>query len=157
MRSCNPVAALDIALREVPLKSWQCDFLLLVDRKPVGLIEAKKEGTLLSGAAEQWRTTPQITLRFLKRRGMCDRWWKAYRIWRNPSSPSERWIPRCYVARFALDAYEAFSPMRIRHYALAAHRASFDSSAFSVEVWTVFNWWASKPAARARLTSSGCP
>ncbi|MBI2292078.1 MAG: restriction endonuclease subunit R, partial [Betaproteobacteria bacterium] len=49
----NPAAAHGIALREVPLKSGQCDYLLLVDRKPVGVIEAKKEGTLLSGVAEQ--------------------------------------------------------------------------------------------------------
>jgi type I restriction enzyme R subunit len=42
-----------IALREVPLKSGTCDYLLLVDRKPVGVVEAKKEGTLLSGVAEQ--------------------------------------------------------------------------------------------------------
>lgn len=49
----NPAAAHGIALREVPLKSGQCDYLLLVDRKPVGVIEAKKKGTLLSGVAEQ--------------------------------------------------------------------------------------------------------
>ena len=49
----NPAAAHGIALREVPLKSGQCDYLLLVDRKPVGVIEAKKEGMLLSGVAEQ--------------------------------------------------------------------------------------------------------
>ena len=49
----NPAAARGIALREVPLKSGKCDYLLLVDRKPVGVIEAKKEGTLLSGVAEQ--------------------------------------------------------------------------------------------------------
>ena len=49
----NPAAAPGIALREVPLKSGQCDYLLLVDRKPVGVIEAKKEGTLLSGVEEQ--------------------------------------------------------------------------------------------------------
>jgi type I restriction enzyme R subunit len=42
-----------IALREVPLKSGTCDYLLLVDRKPVGVVEAKKKGTLLSGVAEQ--------------------------------------------------------------------------------------------------------
>ena len=42
-----------IALREAPLKSGTCDYLLLVDRKAVGIIEAKKEGTLLSGVAEQ--------------------------------------------------------------------------------------------------------
>ena len=42
-----------IALREAPLKSGTCDYLLLVDRKGVGIIEAKKQGTLLSGVAEQ--------------------------------------------------------------------------------------------------------
>ncbi len=42
-----------IALREAPLKSGTCDYLLLVDRKAVGIIEAKKQGTLLSGVAEQ--------------------------------------------------------------------------------------------------------
>jgi type I site-specific restriction endonuclease len=33
-----------IALREVPLKTGPCDYLLLVDRKAVGVVEAKKEG-----------------------------------------------------------------------------------------------------------------
>src|ERR1019366_4632424 len=42
-----------IALREVRLKSGPCDYLLLVDRKPVGVIEAKKEGTTLSIVADQ--------------------------------------------------------------------------------------------------------
>ncbi|CAM3111479.1 hypothetical protein [Rariglobus hedericola] len=37
-----------IALREVPLKTGPCDYLLLVDRHAVGVIEAKKEGTTLS-------------------------------------------------------------------------------------------------------------
>ncbi|MGH8112929.1 MAG: restriction endonuclease subunit R, partial [Rhodanobacteraceae bacterium] len=41
------------ALREVPLKTGPCDYLLLVDRKAVGIVEAKKEGTTLSGVAEQ--------------------------------------------------------------------------------------------------------
>lgn len=42
-----------IALREVPLKTGPCDYLLLVDRKAVGIVEAKKEGATLSGVAEQ--------------------------------------------------------------------------------------------------------
>ncbi len=49
----NPSAGRGIALREAPLKSGTCDYLLLVDRKAVGIAEAKKEGTLLSGVAEQ--------------------------------------------------------------------------------------------------------
>ena len=42
-----------IALREVPLKTGPCDYLLLVDRHTVGVIEAKKEGTTLSSVADQ--------------------------------------------------------------------------------------------------------
>lgn len=49
----NPAAARGIALREVPLASGRCDYLLLVDRIPLGVIEAKKEGTTLSTVSEQ--------------------------------------------------------------------------------------------------------
>lgn len=49
----NPSASRGIALREVPLKEGRCDYLLIVDRKPLGVIEAKKEGTTLSTVAEQ--------------------------------------------------------------------------------------------------------
>lgn len=52
-RQFHPSTARGIALREVPLKSGTCDYLLLLDRKAVGVIEAKREGTLLSGVAEQ--------------------------------------------------------------------------------------------------------
>ena len=49
----NPSAARGIALREVPLKSGRCDYLLLVDRKPLGIIEAKRTGTMLSVVSDQ--------------------------------------------------------------------------------------------------------
>jgi hypothetical protein len=49
----NPAAARGIALREVPLASGRCDYLLLVDRIPLGVVEAKKEGTTLSAVSEQ--------------------------------------------------------------------------------------------------------
>ena len=52
-RAFNPTAARGIALREVPLESGRCDYLLLVDRLPLGVIEAKKEGTTLSTVSEQ--------------------------------------------------------------------------------------------------------
>lgn len=42
-----------IAVREWPLECGPVDYLLFVNRKPVGVIEAKKEGTTLSGVAEQ--------------------------------------------------------------------------------------------------------
>ena len=49
------LAGKGVALREVPLKSGRCDYLLLVNRKPVGVVEAKKLGTRLSNVAEQSR------------------------------------------------------------------------------------------------------
>ncbi len=42
-----------IAVREVPLAQGRCDYLLLVDRKPIGVIEAKKAGVTLSKVADQ--------------------------------------------------------------------------------------------------------
>jgi type I restriction enzyme R subunit len=52
-KALNLGAGQGIAVREVSLKSGRCDYLLLVDRQPVGVIEAKKEGTTLSVVAEQ--------------------------------------------------------------------------------------------------------
>lgn len=49
----NLGVALGVAIREYPLKSGPVDYLLFVDRKAVGVVEAKSEGTTLSGAAEQ--------------------------------------------------------------------------------------------------------
>ena len=42
-----------VAVREFPLETGEADYLLFVDRKAVGIIEAKPEGTTLSGVAEQ--------------------------------------------------------------------------------------------------------
>ena len=52
-KNVNLSAGPGIAIREVPMKEGKADYLLLVDRKAVGIIEAKKVGTLLSGVAEQ--------------------------------------------------------------------------------------------------------
>ncbi|MDI1336361.1 MAG: type I restriction-modification enzyme R subunit C-terminal domain-containing protein [Lacunisphaera sp.] len=52
-KQLNLGAGQGIAIREVPLKTGPCDYLLLVDRRPVGVIEAKKFGTTLSGVADQ--------------------------------------------------------------------------------------------------------
>ena len=52
-RALNLSAGRGIALREVPLKTGPCDYLLLVDRRPIGVIEAKKTGATLSGVADQ--------------------------------------------------------------------------------------------------------
>ena len=53
LRELNLGASTGIAVREFPLKSGKADYLLFVDRKAVGVIEAKPEGTTLSGTAEQ--------------------------------------------------------------------------------------------------------
>ncbi len=52
-KALNLSADLGIAIREVPLKTGPCDYLLLVNRIPVGIIEAKKTGTTLSIVADQ--------------------------------------------------------------------------------------------------------
>ena len=49
-------AALGVAVREYPLANTQrADYLLFVNRLAVGFIEAKREGTTLTGAAQQVR------------------------------------------------------------------------------------------------------
>lgn len=53
MSQLNLAASLGVAVREFPLESGFADYLLFVDRKAVGVIEAKPEGTTLSGVAEQ--------------------------------------------------------------------------------------------------------
>ncbi len=52
-RAFHPNAARAIALREVPLKSGPCDYLLLVDKMPLGVIEAKRVGATLSSVQQQ--------------------------------------------------------------------------------------------------------
>lgn len=53
LRQLNLGASLGIAVREFPLKSGTADYLLFVDRKAVGVVEAKPAGTTLSGVADQ--------------------------------------------------------------------------------------------------------
>lgn len=53
IRELNLGASLGVAIREFPLKSGCVDYLLFVERKAVGVVEAKPEGTTLSGVAEQ--------------------------------------------------------------------------------------------------------
>jgi len=53
LRQLNLGASLGIAVREFPLKSGTADYLLFVDRKAAGVVEAKPVGTTLSGVADQ--------------------------------------------------------------------------------------------------------
>jgi len=49
----NRKAALGAAVREYLMTNGPCDYLPLVEGKACGVIEAKPEGTTLSGVAEQ--------------------------------------------------------------------------------------------------------
>ena len=49
----NRTAAFGIAVREFPLPGGPPDYLLFVDGKAAGVVEAKKVGVTLSGVAEQ--------------------------------------------------------------------------------------------------------
>ncbi len=49
----NLGASLGVAVREYSLSTGAADYLLFVDRQPVGAIEAKPVGTTLSGVSEQ--------------------------------------------------------------------------------------------------------
>ncbi len=53
VQELNLGAALGVAIREFPLESGYADYLLFVEREAVGVVEAKSEGTTLSGAADQ--------------------------------------------------------------------------------------------------------
>ena len=53
MSGLNRYASLGIAVREFPLATGEADYLLFVDGKAVGVIEAKPAGTTLSGVVEQ--------------------------------------------------------------------------------------------------------
>ena len=48
----NLYAARGVAVCEFPLETGEADYLLFVDRKAVGVVEAKPEGVTLSGVAD---------------------------------------------------------------------------------------------------------
>jgi len=52
-KDLNLGASLGVAIREFPLDTGKADYLLFVDRKAVGAIEAKPRGVTLSGVSEQ--------------------------------------------------------------------------------------------------------
>ncbi len=52
-KELNLGSAIGVAVREYPLKSGFADYMLFVERHAVGVVEAKPEGTTLSGVSEQ--------------------------------------------------------------------------------------------------------
>lgn len=53
MKGLDFMASRGVAIREFPLKAGYADYMLFVDRQAVGIVEAKKEGTTLSGVDTQ--------------------------------------------------------------------------------------------------------
>ena len=49
----NLYASRGVAVREFPVEGGFADYMLFVDRKAMGVVEAKKVGMTLSGVAEQ--------------------------------------------------------------------------------------------------------
>ena len=52
-KELNPSASLGVAVGEYPTESGSADYILFVDRKPIGVIEAKREGITLSAVHDQ--------------------------------------------------------------------------------------------------------
>ena len=49
----NLAAGRGVAVREFPVSGGEADYMLFVDRQPLGVVEAKPAGATLSGVAEQ--------------------------------------------------------------------------------------------------------
>lgn len=75
MNEFNPTASLGVAVREFITHSGPADYVLFVDGEPCGVIEAKKEGVVLTGKVEEQTedygkvglkySVEHVTLRFL--------------------------------------------------------------------------------------------
>jgi type I restriction enzyme R subunit len=66
-KSFNPSASLGIAVREYPTESGSADYILFINRKPVGVIEAKKEGQTLSQVHDQTVRYAADEIKFAKK------------------------------------------------------------------------------------------
>ena len=53
METVNLAAGRGVAVAEVPLATGVADYLLFVDRMAAGVVEAKREGTTLTGVEVQ--------------------------------------------------------------------------------------------------------
>ena len=67
MKTLNPSASRGVAVREYPTDTGPADYVLFIDRTPVGVIEAKKasEGERLTAAEEQSQRYAQSQLKWV--------------------------------------------------------------------------------------------
>ncbi len=66
-KNLNLSAGEGIAVREYPTESGSADYILFIDRNPVGVIEAKKEGHTLSQVHDQTTRYATDELKFIKK------------------------------------------------------------------------------------------
>ncbi len=67
LKDFNPSSAPGIAVREYPTESGSADYILFVDRKPIGVIEAKKEGVTLSAVHDQTTRYSADNLKYIRK------------------------------------------------------------------------------------------
>lgn len=67
LKDFNPSSELGIAVREYPTESGSADYVLFIDRKPVGVIEAKKEGVTLSAVHDQTTRYSADNLKYIRK------------------------------------------------------------------------------------------
>lgn len=65
LKDFNPSSNFGIAVTEYPTQSGSADYLLFVDRKPIGVIEAKAEGKTLSQVHDQTERYATDTLKYI--------------------------------------------------------------------------------------------
>lgn len=66
MQTLNPGASRGVAVREYPTDAGEADYVLFVEGKPCGVIEAKREGTILSPVEEQSQGYAKSKLKWRK-------------------------------------------------------------------------------------------
>ncbi len=67
LKDFNPSAGLGIAVREYPTESGSADYILFIDCKPAGVIEAKKEGHALSQVHDQTTRYSADNLKYIRK------------------------------------------------------------------------------------------
>ena len=65
LKDFNPSASLGIAVREYPTESGSADYILFIDRKPLGVIEAKRKGHTLSQVHDQTERYASDKLKYI--------------------------------------------------------------------------------------------
>lgn len=67
LKDFNPSSGLGIAVREYPTESGTADYILFIDRRPAGVIEAKKEGYTLSQVHDQTLRYASDEIKFISK------------------------------------------------------------------------------------------